>query len=154
MRPSRLVVTGIGPNGEDLLNHDGPALVVHHPAALAGVEIEDLWVSDTNPPRLDGPVSRGVEGPDFIEPIPGGVFFRVIEYQPGVLVQRHRTNTIDFVTILEGEVVLGLDEKELTLGPRDQVVQRGVWHSWENRGTEPCVCQVVEVGAAPGSLIS
>jgi uncharacterized cupin superfamily protein len=45
----------------------------------------------------------------------------------------HRTKTLDYVVVIEGEVVLLLDDTELTLNKGDVVVQRGTDHAWENR---------------------
>ena len=46
----------------------------------------------------------------------------------------HRTKTLDYVVVIEGEMVLILDDSEVTLKPGDVVVQRGTDHAWENRG--------------------
>ncbi len=45
----------------------------------------------------------------------------------------HRTKTLDYVIVIEGEIVLILDDSEVTLRPSDVVVQRGTNHAWENR---------------------
>jgi len=45
----------------------------------------------------------------------------------------HRTKTLDYVVVIEGEVVLVLDDGELVLRKGDVVVQRGADHAWENR---------------------
>ena len=45
----------------------------------------------------------------------------------------HRTETLDYVVVIEGEVVLVLDDSEVTLKKSDVVVQRGTAHAWENR---------------------
>jgi uncharacterized cupin superfamily protein len=45
----------------------------------------------------------------------------------------HRTRTLDYVVVIEGELVLILDDSEVTLRPGDVVVQRGTDHAWENR---------------------
>ncbi len=49
----------------------------------------------------------------------------------------HRTSTLDYVVVLQGEIVLVLDDSEVTLRPGDVVVQRGTDHAWENRASEP-----------------
>jgi len=49
----------------------------------------------------------------------------------------HRTESIDYGIVLEGEVVLSLDDSsETLLRPGDVVVQRGTDHAWENRTGE------------------
>ena len=50
----------------------------------------------------------------------------------------HRTQSIDYGIVLEGEIWLVLDDGSQTpLGPGDVVVQRGTDHAWENRSHEP-----------------
>jgi quercetin dioxygenase-like cupin family protein len=45
----------------------------------------------------------------------------------------HRTQSVDYGIVLDGEVVLVLDESETVLRAGDVVVQRGTSHRWENR---------------------
>jgi uncharacterized cupin superfamily protein len=45
----------------------------------------------------------------------------------------HRTETIDYGLVLEGELVLILDEGETVVRAGDVVVQRGTSHAWANR---------------------
>ena len=45
----------------------------------------------------------------------------------------HRTQTLDYVVVIEGEVVLVLEDGEVVLRQSDVVVQRGTNHAWENR---------------------
>jgi quercetin dioxygenase-like cupin family protein len=48
----------------------------------------------------------------------------------------HKTNTIDYIILLKGDVTLLLDEDEVDLKPFDVVVQRGTNHAWVNNGTD------------------
>jgi hypothetical protein len=57
----------------------------------------------------------------------------------------HQTQTIDFVTIVSGEVDLRLDDAGVHLKAGDCVIQRGTRHAWRNRSTEPCVLSAVLV---------
>jgi hypothetical protein len=50
----------------------------------------------------------------------------------------HRTETIDYGIVLEGEIVLILDEGETTVRAGDIVVQRGTNHGWANRSGRNC----------------
>ena len=50
----------------------------------------------------------------------------------------HRTETIDYGIVLEGELVLILDEGETTVRAGDIVIQRGTNHGWANRSDRPC----------------
>ena len=44
----------------------------------------------------------------------------------------HKTETIDYAVLLEGERVLVLDKSEHVMKPGDVVVQLGNWHGWTN----------------------
>ena len=51
----------------------------------------------------------------------------------------HKTDTIDYIILLKGDVTLILDEEEVRLKPHDVVVQRGTNHAWVNNGDEPAL---------------
>ena len=51
----------------------------------------------------------------------------------------HKTDTIDYIILLKGDVTLILDDEEVDLKPFDVVVQRGTNHAWTNNGTEPAL---------------
>jgi len=59
----------------------------------------------------------------------------------------HKTRTIDYIVLLQGEVTLILDQGEVDLKPLDVVVQRGTNHAWENRGSEPAVLAGILIDA-------
>jgi hypothetical protein len=50
----------------------------------------------------------------------------------------HRTETIDYGIVLEGELVLILDRGETTIRAGDIVIQRGTNHAWANRSGRNC----------------
>ncbi|GAA0270724.1 cupin domain-containing protein [Alteraurantiacibacter aestuarii] len=50
----------------------------------------------------------------------------------------HRTETIDYGIVLEGELVLILDEGETICRPGDIIIQRGTNHGWANRSDRNC----------------
>jgi quercetin dioxygenase-like cupin family protein len=137
----RRVVTG--PGG---VVSDGPsALTIDVPGAAAVSELAWFEGSISDP---EAPFER--EGRGFpLEPPPGGVSARIIRFPPGdwitvpndagEAVSLHATDTLDFVVVLEGEIVLGTaDGSEVTLGPGDTVIQRGAWHRWRVPGPTPC----------------
>jgi quercetin dioxygenase-like cupin family protein len=50
----------------------------------------------------------------------------------------HRTETIDYGIVLDGEITLIMDEGETVVRAGDVVVQRGTNHGWANRSGRPC----------------
>ena len=59
----------------------------------------------------------------------------------------HRTRTIDYIVVLEGEIDLLLDDGEVRLAAGDVVVQRGTNHAWLNRGATTCRLGMVFIDA-------
>ena len=61
----------------------------------------------------------------------------------------HATDTIDYLVMIAGEVVLALETGEVTLRPGDLIVDRGVIHGWRNDGAVPAVFASVTIPAKP-----
>jgi len=56
----------------------------------------------------------------------------------------HRTLTVDYAIILEGEIVAMLDDGETVLRAGDILIQRGTNHAWANRSGKPArICFVL-----------
>ena len=51
----------------------------------------------------------------------------------------HRTDTLDCITCVIGEIYLVTDVDEVLMRPGDSVVIRGTNHAWSNRSVEPCL---------------
>jgi mannose-6-phosphate isomerase-like protein (cupin superfamily) len=49
----------------------------------------------------------------------------------------HRTETVDYAVVLEGEITMLLDDSEVHLKAGDVVIQRGTNHAWSNRSGKP-----------------
>ena len=50
----------------------------------------------------------------------------------------HRTESVDYAVVLEGEITLVLDTVDVPLKTGDVVIQRGTNHAWSNRSDKPC----------------
>lgn len=50
----------------------------------------------------------------------------------------HRTETVDYGVVIEGELTLVLDDSEVDLKVGSVVIQRGTNHAWANRSDKPC----------------
>jgi quercetin dioxygenase-like cupin family protein len=58
----------------------------------------------------------------------------------------HTTDTLDFEVVLDGDIVLGLDDGDHELHAGDVVVQRGTPHRWRVTGDRPCTYLAVMLG--------
>lgn len=64
----------------------------------------------------------------------------------------HRTDSLDIIAVVKGEIYMMTDEDEILMKPGDVVVIKGGNHSWSNRSTEPCTTIGVMVDAIPLNL--
>jgi mannose-6-phosphate isomerase-like protein (cupin superfamily) len=62
----------------------------------------------------------------------------------------HKTNTVDYAVVHDGEIWLELDDaKTIHLKRGDVVVQNGTRHAWRNKGTQPVTMLFFLNGAKP-----
>lgn len=61
----------------------------------------------------------------------------------------HRTDTLDVIHVIRGEIYLILDEEEILLKPSDTIIVQGTNHGWSNRGNEPCLMIGTMIDALP-----
>ena len=167
----RRIVTGHGADGSSKVLSDGPAPNVKQ--RRAGNASTLLWVTDECPAEVSGTADRAAREIG-VPPPPRGSVFRLAEFPPGIggeisdnetllrdfgigaEVRRgraprhpaiHRTRSIDYVVVLEGEIDLLLDEGEVRLKAGDTVVQQGTNHAWINRGAATCRLAMVFIDA-------
>ena len=81
---------------------------------------------------------------------PNGTVIRVLTIAPGHRSPMHRTQTLDYGVVLEGEIQLELDAGVTrTARAGDVVVQRGTMHAWENVSGKPCRIAFILIAAEP-----
>jgi mannose-6-phosphate isomerase-like protein (cupin superfamily) len=136
--PTRRVVTGHDSLGKSVVLSDGPP-PQHHPmrGREVGADFHEMWNSTSTVPLLTSVEEREPNEREFtIMPVCGHLV-RIIDIYPakdgGKRTAMHRTKTLDYAVVIEGEVVLVLDDSEVVLKTGDVVVQRGTDHAWENR---------------------
>lgn len=139
--PTRRVVTGHDDAGVSRVLSDGPAPVITE-LPHDGVRFVEVWATTDSPAILAAGQDDPVSGPILIPPPAGGTRVRINEFAPGSLRDGrqspwHRTESVDYGIVLDGEITLLLEDGEVTLVAGDVVVQRGTSHAWANRGTVP-----------------
>ena len=161
----RRIVTGHNDNGKSVIKIDGPpARSIGE--EIGG--LFEIWNEDGNTIDTKSSKDRA-DSDIILSPPQGGSKFRYFQIMPtpkGVSVDilnkmaeeafgrvnaahhrvdvskhpaMHKTETVDYIILLKGDVTLILDEEEVDLKPFDVVVQRGTNHAWVNNGTEPAL---------------
>tara|TARA_B100001113_G_scaffold60516_1_gene45869 strand:- start:3726 stop:4247 length:522 start_codon:yes stop_codon:yes gene_type:complete len=161
----RRIVTGHNEEGRSVITLDGPpARSIGEDVG----GLFELWntdgnniISTDNVDRADADIilSPPIGGTKFryfqINPLPEGVPDEMMQEIAADAFEKigaahhrvdtskhpamHKTDTIDYIILLKGDVTLILDEEEVSLEPFDVVVQRGTNHAWVNNGTEPAL---------------
>lgn len=63
----------------------------------------------------------------------GGTVLRYVDFAPGYTCMMHRTQSVDYGIVLEGQIVSVLDSgEEQLMGRGDVMVQRATMHAWKN----------------------
>ena len=162
MQGTRRVVTGHDDQGKAVVLFDGPAPNMKQRKAGGNV-LTMLWVTDENPADM----SRSTDRADRqigVPPPAKGTIFRVVEFAPlagdapavdhdAMLREMgiepatqgyarhaltHRTRSIDYALVLDGEIDMLLDDSEVHVKAGDVLVQQGTNHAWVNNSGKPC----------------
>jgi quercetin dioxygenase-like cupin family protein len=128
---------------------DAPATNAKHPAP--GTVSTLIWSTDSTPAKI--PVGVQIEdmGARILGTAPPakGTRFAVIDFPPGNKAHMHRTETLDYVIVLEGEIEMDMDDSTVKLRAGDIMVQRGTNHAWSNRSGARARVAFVLIDAEP-----
>lgn len=154
----RSIILSDGPsphsNAPDLV----PELVARVLWTTDGIPVSNAGNDDTAPADVVPPMA----------PSQGGTIFRIADFPPdsrydGVDIEQmfrqiggadahasgdvngdprhfwfHKTDTLDYAIVLEGEIWALMDVGERLLRAGDVLIQRGTNHAWSNRSQRPC----------------
>ena len=111
--------------------------------------LRNIWTTDTTPADNDGSEDKGAR-PGRFTMIENGTVFRILHFLPGVAQRVHRTDSIDYLVVMAGEIDMELDEgEEVHLRAGDVMVQRGTNHAWANRSDQLARVAFVLIDATP-----
>ena len=145
----RRVVTGHDANHVAKVLIDAPATNSRSPSP--GFVSTLIWCSDCTPAdisvgdTIEDMGARMLGSP----PPPTGTRFAVIDFPPGNTAVMHRTETLDYVLVLSGEIEMDMDDSVVKLKAGDVMVQRGTNHAWINRSKAPARVAFVLIDAEP-----
>ena len=145
----RLVVTGHDARGASVFTSD--QAVPGASAVPGGTAFYQAWDTGATPAPIEVNGPEPVTGPLAVAPPRHGTRLLINEMPPGAASPMHRTETVDYGIVLDGEVALVLDDSETVLRAGDVVVQRGTNHRWENRSAAPArvAFVLIDGGFAP-----
>ena len=161
-------VTGHDAEGKAVVVSHGPLPHVAEIAAIPGTVFHEVWCTQGSPVTVDngadpslgalqlkpptqGTRMRFVDIPpdtedflrqgaarmhDAFSQIGDTAASTVKAHSPHPLM--HRTESVDYGIVIEGEMTLVLDDSEVPLRAGSVVIQRGTNHAWANRSGRPC----------------
>ena len=144
---TRRVLTIEGKEGTSFVMEDGEPEDV---LILNGARMVRLWQTDDVPAQI--PIREDVTDPG-LGRLPrkfSGTRFYTAELPGGAnapQIPMHTSESVDYIAVMRGEIVLVTDKDEVTLKQGDTLVQTGNNHTWENRTDDVAVLLVVVVGA-------
>ena len=171
-KPVRRVVIGHDLRGKAVAIFDGPA--VPKQRSPGGNAVINLWVTSDFPVDLSGAADKAATQVG-VPPPADGTIFRIVDFPPAatttaaahvdhnkVLIamgidpasqgyarhaNTHRTKSIDYAIVLDGEIDMLMDDSEIHLKSGDVVVQQGTNHAWVNNSGKICRMAFVLIDA-------
>ena len=162
------IVTGHDENGKAIVSSQGRLPTVVEIAAVPGMVFHEVWATAGSRATIDNGIDPTLMPLRLLPPKPGTRvrFVDFPPETPDVPVRgsgqskeafaqisdvaaltvkadsphplMHRTETVDYGIVIEGEIALVLDDSEVLLRPGSVAVQRGTNHAWANRSERPC----------------
>jgi len=164
----RRVVTGHNEAGDAIVLSDAPPARVVQVGGPAGPTFFEIWSTAGAPAPIVRGAEEPVGESLVLAPPPGGTRIRIMDFPPeGEEIRRlgaagaaekfgamgdaavsqfkagshplmHRTATVDYAIVIEGEMTMILDGSETQRRAGDVVIQRGTRHAWSNRSGRTC----------------
>lgn len=170
VRHVRRIVTGERPDGRSYIVSDGPALNLSTPdnSPIVG---HVIWATGEGAAPGDDPAPKNHH---FGFHSDNGVVLRIVDFPPDETYDLakvkefldenhvrdtasprhfwfHKTPTLDYAIVLEGEIYAMMDKDETLMIAGDVLIQRATNHSWSNRSGRNCRMAFALVHGAPAN---
>jgi hypothetical protein len=171
LRSTRRIVTAHDAKGKAVVLFDAPIKAKQRSVGGNGMTL--LWTTQEFPVDAAALADRS-EGHTGVPPVANGTVFRIVDFAPaqphaapvdhhqvllsmgidpatqgyGRHANTHRTRTIDYAIVLDGEIDMLLDDAEIHVKAGDVLVQQATNHAWVNNGTEPCRIAFILIDSA------
>ena len=170
----RRVVIGHDQHGKAVALSDGALMPKQR--SPGGNGVTNLWVTSEFPVELTGATDKAAAHAG-VPPPKNGTVFRIVDFPAAsataaaphvdhdkVLTamgidpatqgyarhqNSHRTKSIDYAIVLDGEIDMLMDDSEIHMKPGDVLIQQGTNHAWVNNGDKTCRIAFVLVDAKP-----
>ncbi len=171
-RQTRRVICGHDASGKAVIVADGPAPNTKV-RSVTGLTSTLVWVTDETPADISTSADPTLRGTGVAPPASGSIL-RIVDFPPepkdGPAIDNaamkkemgldqghdsaparhaymHRTRSIDYALVLEGEIDMLLDDSEVHLKAGDVLIQLGTNHAWVNNSGKPCRIAFVLIDA-------
>jgi len=138
---ARRIVTGLAPDGRSTVVIDDTVAMT---SAVGGM----VWRAPSLPADNSGTADTAI--PFTFDTIhDGSANCMLVRIPPDAEPYMHATDTLDFVVVMSGELVLVLETGETRARAGDFIVDRGVRHAMRNDTAADAVIAVITVPALP-----
>ena len=171
-RQTRRIITGHDASGKAIVVTDGNAPNVKVRQGT-GITSTLLWVTEATPADISS-AAETTNREIGVSPPAGGSILRIVDFPPAAKGAdkidnaamkkemgldhghggkparhpfMHRTRSIDYALVLEGEIDMLLDDSEVHLKEGDVLIQVGTNHAWVNNSDKPCRIAFVLIDA-------
>ena len=168
----RRIVTGVDQQGRSIIEVDEPSPFVKYLNPSKTLVWVDLWRTTASASKTQDP--DACRTPMELLPPVAGTVVRMMQFPPEQDLldfvpadalsaedpaartafaedgsahhpMMHKTNSIDYAIVLQGEIWAIMEAGETCMRAGDVLIQRGTSHAWANRSTEPCIIAFVLV---------
>ncbi|KAF6223934.1 hypothetical protein HO133_010508 [Letharia lupina] len=129
-------ITGHDASGLAIVESDRPATWT--PRINDTMAFDVVYTTSTFPPNMNGNADltahdKLIQSDELGLVNPNGTVARMVDFGPGTEALMHRTQSLDYGIVIEGEVEMILDDGVKRIMRRgDVAVQRGTNHGWRN----------------------